>query len=216
MSELDLTNIANSSISTPASGVTAGFIDSTAKLPLWKIDTGACQGSLSNQSVSTPAAAFASDTYLVGSSIAVPNGFFRIGSRYRLVFDVTKTNAGTATPIFTVRIGTAASTADTARVTFTFAAGTAAVDSGLVEIDTYFRSVGSGTSAVMVGLSRITHHLAATGITSTGASGTGLIPGVVSSGFDSTTAGVTIGTSVNGGTSAAWTITQVRADLINL
>jgi hypothetical protein len=215
MAELDQTRIANTSINTPAAGVTASFIDSTSKQLLRKHDDGSIDGLLSNQSVSTPGAGFASDTYLVGSSITVPNGFFRVGTRYRLRFDVVKTAAGTATPIFSVRIGTAGTTGDTAVLTFTFAAGTAAIDTGIVEIEVLFRTVGSGTSAVVVGWARIMHHLAATGITSTGAAGIAIIPAVVSSGFNSTVASSIIGVSVNGGTSAAWTISQVEAELIN-
>ena len=215
MAELDLTNISPNSIATPASGVTAAFVSSVSKTPMHKIDTGAIQGQLSNQSVSTPGAGFASDTYLVGSSIAVPNGFFRVGSTYRLTFDVTKTAAGTATPIITVRIGTAGSVADAAILAFTFGAGTAAADTGRVDILAVFRTVGGGTSAVMQGMAQIAHHLAATGLTSTGASGMGIVL-VTSSGFDSTTPSSVIGASVNGGASAAWTITLVRAELVNI
>lgn len=214
MAELDLTNIANASIATPASGVTAHFVDTTTKLPLWKIDTGAMQGSLSNQSVTTPAGGFASDTYLVGSSILVPNGFFRIGTAYKLTFDVTKTGAGTATAILIVRIGTNASVADTAILTFTFTAQTGVIDNGTFSIFAIFRTVGSGTSAVMQGTATLNHKLAATGLTSTPAGYEQLY--VTSSGFNSTTTGVTIGTSINGGTSAVWTVTLVRAELVNL
>jgi len=80
--------------------------------------------------VSTPAAGFAADTYLVGSSVPVPLGLLKATSKYRCRFTVTKTAAGVATPIVTVRFGTAGSTADAARCTLTFAAQTAAVDEG--------------------------------------------------------------------------------------
>lgn len=161
-----------------------------------------------NASVSTPGAGFAADTYLVGSSIAIPPPI--VGSQYHVIFDVVKTAAGTATPIFNIRFGTAGTTSDTSVCAFTFAAATAAVDSGIVEIWGNFRTVGSGTSAVVQGLASIRHALAATGITSTGASGHGQIA-TTGGGFNSTTASSIIGLSVNGGTSAAWTITNVIA-----
>jgi hypothetical protein len=155
---------------------------------------------------------FATDTYLVGSAIAVPSTGFLAGARYWCRFDMTKTAAGTATPTVIVRIGTAGAVADTAILTFTFAAGTAAVDTGTFEVNAHFRTVGAGTVAVVVGLCECRHALAATGLVSTGASGNGLLS-VVSSGFDSTVAGTTIGVSFNGGASFAGTNTLVESEL---
>lgn len=167
----------------------------------------------SNFSTTQVTAGYAADTYLVGSSIAMPATGFTAGMRYRCMFDLIKTAAGTATLAVNLRIGTAGSTADTAILTFTFGAGTAAVDSGIVTVDAYFRTVGSGTSAVMVGECYINHALAATGLISTGASGFGQL-NVVSSGFDSTTTGTIIGLSVNGGTSFSGTNNMVQAELV--
>jgi hypothetical protein len=155
---------------------------------------------------------FATDTYLVGSACALPTGGPIAGATYQLVFDMTKTAAGTATPILVIRIGTAGTVADAAILTFTFAAGTAAVDNGLITVYAHFRTIGSGTTAVLVGLAEINHALAATGLTATGASGWAGI-GVVSSGFDSTVAGSIIGASFNGGASFAGTCTLVDASL---
>lgn len=156
---------------------------------------------------------FATDTYIVGSAITLPPTI-KIGTRYRLKLDMVKTAAGTATGIWVVRYGTAGSTADTARLTFTFGAGTAAIDTGIVEILVHFRSVGSGTSAVLSGVASINHHLAATGLTATGAAGTGIIL-ATSGGFDSAPAGSIIGVSFNGGASFAGTNTKVEAELLN-
>lgn len=155
---------------------------------------------------------FATDTYLAGSACAFPTGGPIAGATYRLVFDMTKTAAGTATPILVVRVGTAGTVADTAILTFTFAAGTAAVDNGMFEVSVHFRTVGSGTSAVLVGVAECRHALAATGLTATGASGWAGLP-VVSSGFDSTVAGSIIGASFNGGASFAGTCVLVEASL---
>jgi hypothetical protein len=165
-----------------------------------------------NQSVAQQGAGFATDTYLTGSSIAIPNSSLQVGARYKLVFDVSKTAAGTATPIITIRVGTNGTTADTARLTFTFLAQTAAADIGTFEFWVTFRSVGSGTSAVLQGTGQVRHRLSTTGLQN--------LPSptlqVTSGGFDSTVSNLIIGASVNGGTSASWTVQMVQAELNNL
>jgi hypothetical protein len=174
-----------------------GFFTYTGVLP-----------SLVNESVSSQTP-FSSDTYLVGSNISIPAGLPIVGTFYNLVFDVAKTNAGTATPIITVRIGTAGTTADAARCTLTFGAGTAAVDTGIFEVGCYFRTVGSGTSAILQGRARLTSNLTTTGISNA-------VKAVLNTGggFDSTVANLIIGASYNGGASAAHTIQMVRAELV--
>lgn len=167
-------------------------------------------GALYNQAVASQTG-FAADTYLVGSSIAIPSSGLRVGSRYRLLFDVTKTAAGVATPAINIRVGTAGTTADTSRAAMTFPAQTAVVDSGSFEIDVVARTVGSGTSAVLQGFARLRHGLAATGLSTSG----GPIVVNTGGGFDSTVANSIIGASVNGGASAAWTIQLVAAELLN-
>lgn len=165
---------------------------------------GGANGSVANQTD------FSSDTYLAGSSIAIPDPPV-VGTAYHLRFDMTKTGAGTATPAITLRFGTAGAIADTARITFTFAAGTAAVDSGIFDVFAHFRTAGA--TATMAGYARCTHHLAATGLVSTGASGTGIIFATATS-FDSTVASSYIGASFNGGASFAGTNTVVQASLV--
>lgn len=163
-------------------------------------------------STSQVAAGYATDTYLAGSGIAMPTGGFVVGARYSCVFDMVKTAAGTAQFTITLRIGTAGTTADASILSFAFAAGTAAVDTGLFEVFAHFRTVGATTTAVVVGTAICSHALAATGLISTGASGVGQLT-VVSSGFDSTVAGTTIGLSVNGGASFSGTNTIVESEL---
>ena len=51
---------------------------------------------LFNQSLAAQGPGFAVNTYLSGSAIAIPAGGLKAGTRYRLLFDVTKTAAGTA------------------------------------------------------------------------------------------------------------------------
>jgi hypothetical protein len=165
---------------------------------------------LSNASVATVSAGYAADTYLAGSAITIPTaGGWQVGTIYACQFDMVKTNAGTATFALIVRMGTLGTTGDAAILTLTYAAGTAAVDTGLFELLVTFRTVGSGTSAVIQGALQCTHHLAATGLISTGASGTGIILGT-SAGFNSTTQTI-IGISVNGGASFSGTKTLVQA-----
>jgi hypothetical protein len=138
---------------------------------------------------------YSSDTILAGSAM-------------------TKTGAGTAAMTVIVRIGTTGTTSDTAILTFTLGVGTAAIDTGMFELICHFRTVGATTTAVLVGLLNVTHALAATGLTTTGASGVATL-GVVSSGFDSTVANSIISVSVNGGASFAGTTTIVESDLRN-
>ena len=147
-------------------------------------------------------------TYITDSQISTAS--IKAGSVVTWNISVTKTAAGTAAPAWTVKFGTAISTADTTILTFTGAAQTAAVDTGMITIQCIFRTVGSGTSAVLVGHYSLTHQLATTGL-STG--GGGAIS--TSAGFNSTTANAFLGVTVNSGASAVWTINQVFVKLEN-
>jgi hypothetical protein len=151
---------------------------------------------------------FSSDTYLSGSFIVFPQAP-SVGTLYQLRFDVVKTGAGTATPIITVRTGTAGTTSDTSRLVFTFGAGTANADNASLRIEALFRTVGSGTSAVLQGRASAIKNLEATGWSTNVAARQ-----VTSSGFDSTTAGLGIGASYNGGASASHTVQLVDAILV--
>ncbi len=168
--------------------------------------------SVLNASVTSQGPGFAADTYLAGSDVTIPSGSLQAGAMYRCWFNVTKTAAGVATPIINLRIGTAGTTADASRGAFTFSAQTAVADEGMFEVYVTFRTVGSGTSAVVQSLARLTHRLSITGL------GTGVSEPEVatSAGFDSTVAGLKVGLSVNGGASAAWTVNLVQAELLNL
>lgn len=164
--------------------------------------------SLTNKSTASQGAGFSSDTYITGSNVSCVNPV--VGTTYILEFDAAKTGAGTATPIVSIRVGTAATTSDTARVTFTFNASTANADVGHFIIKCLFRTVGSGTSAVLQGRASVIKGLTATtGIVNT----VGQALQVTSSGFDSTVASTQIGASLNAGTSASWTLQLVNAEL---
>jgi hypothetical protein len=108
-------------------------------------------------------------------------------------------------------MGTLGTTSDATILTFTHTAGTANADTGVFMVTVEFRSVGSGTSAVIAGVSECKHGLASTGLTSGGTSGYEAKP-VASSGFNSTTSNI-IGLSFNGGSSFVGTNVMSCAEL---
>jgi len=197
----------------PATGKARVLVNSTSKRLVVVKDTGEIEtvGGSYNQSTANQTG-FATDTYLAGSAIAMQPGSPRIGTTYRLRWDMVKTAFGTAATAINVRFGTAGTVADTARLTFTFGTGTAAIDTGCFELICHWRNVGA--SSVLVGVCRLWHHLAATGLTNTGAAGNAIIL-VTSAAFDSALAGAIIGVSFNGGSSFAGTNTVQQARLTN-
>lgn len=198
---------------TPAGGQAVVSINTTNKRLVVTDDAGraATVEGLFNASTANQTG-FAADTYVAGSNLTVPPALLRVGGTYYCSFDMVKTAAGTAATTVIIRFGTAGTTADTARLTFTFGTGTAAIDTGVFEVWAHVRT--SGASGVMVGMCRCTHHLAATGLVSTGASGTGIIL-VTSGSFDMTVASSIIGISFNGGGSYVGTNTVVQSRLTN-
>jgi hypothetical protein len=166
-----------------------------------------------NQSLANQGPGFNADTYVTGSSIPIPTTGMQAGTRYHALLDVTKTGAGTAVPTINVRFGTAGAIGDTSRCLLTLTAGTAVADTGTFEVWVTFRSVGSGSSAVMQCMGQVRHRLTTTGLINAGAVGTYITTG---GGFDSTVANSKIGLSINGGTSASWTVTLFQAELTNL
>jgi hypothetical protein len=155
----------------------------------------------------------AAEAYLTGSYVTIPAGRLQAKSKYMCRFYVAKTSvAGTATPIINVKLGTAGTTSDTTRAALTFAAQTAVADDGRIDVEVNFRTVGSGTSAVIRAQGTLDHRLAATGLSTANTS----ITGTTSAGFDSTVASLGIGISVTWGTSFVGTTDLVQAELINL
>lgn len=151
--------------------------------------------------------ASAADTYLAGSSLAI-GGRVQATSFFKWRFRVTKTAAGTATPAFNIRFGTAGTTADTARATLTStAAQTAAADTGMLELDGILRTVGA--SAVLQAAIRMDH---------TAADGAGLgtfrYLAATSAAFDITPAATIIGVSCNPGATGTpvWTFQMVSIE----
>jgi hypothetical protein len=210
MAELDLTAIAATSINTPAAGVGAAFLDNQNKTLKTKDDTGFISGQFSNFSVTAQSPAAATRTYITGSSLKIAKNKLQVGSMFRWRMNLTKTGAGTALSTFDVCVGTAATTADTARLSFTKPAGTGVVDEGWIEIVATVRTIGA--TGVMVGEFTMIHNLAATGHM--------VIPcacvNAVSAGFDMTVADLFVGVCVTSGALDAITFQMVQADAINV
>jgi hypothetical protein len=148
------------------------------------------------------------DAYLTGSNVRLDAlGAPVIGLLYTCTISMVKT-AGTGTPTVIIRVGTAGSTADTARITFTLGVGTSVADTAVFKILALFRAVGA--SAVLSGHIKMVNNLPTTGF-----GGTTSIKAVqVTSGaFDSGVANSIMGISFNGGTAFAGTVGLVEVEL---
>jgi hypothetical protein len=147
-----------------------------------------------------------SDVYLASSPLTLAAlGVPTIGRCYHWRFVVTKTAAGTATPIIIVRVGTAGAIGDSPKLTFTWGAGTAAVDRAEIELEAMFIQVGA--SAILRGKANAT-----TNLTTTGWSNAVKVLQPADSGtFDSGVANSIIGLSYNAGASGAHTLEYMGA-----
>jgi hypothetical protein len=135
-------------------------------------------------------------TYLTGSGILIPPSGLVAGQNYTWYIYVSKTAAGTATPIWTFRIGSAKTTSDATVLTITGTAQVATASGTLIIVTASVRSV-SATGVVV-------------GAINTGAASFGIGGMAASSAFDNTgKAGQFFGLAVNTGTSAAWTVEAV-------
>lgn len=200
---------------TPASGQAVVFVDSTAKILCVKNDAGRVNARSMNSSVASQGAGFATDTYITNSDILIPTFSFQAGGQFLWKISGSKTGAGTATPIYVVRTGSARTTSDSATLTLTGPAQTAVADIGTLFVMITVRSVGA--SGVIQGTAWWAHRGTAANTTTSGTGFANDTTGHVeatSSGFDNTNlGGQYVGLSINGGTSASWTITQVQAEV---
>ena len=199
---------------TPASGKLILFTHSGNKKLVTRDDTGAYStlgGAIRNWNTAD-VVANAADTYLTGSGLTVPTGLvLQVGTTFRWRLAMVKTAAGTAAPIWVLRVGTAGTTADTARCTFTqVALQTAVVDTGIVDVTAILRNVGA--AGVLAGVLNMNHVLATTGFSTLGAN----TLQVTSAGFDTTVANTIVGLSVNPGTLGVWTHQVIAAEMLNI
>ena len=166
---------------------------------------------LSNFSTTPQSPTAATRTYITGSKITVPATKLQIGTIFRWKFNITKTAAGIAESTFDIAVGTAGTTADTARVSFTKPAGTAVIDEGFIEIIAIVRGPLSA-SGIMVGEFMMVHNLAATGHATIPC----VVINTVSAAFDVTVANLFVGICITSGAADAITIQQVTAEALNL
>lgn len=206
MSQLNLTNIADTSISTPASGLSTVYFDNINKSMKRKIDTGYVNSytNLINTTAQSPVAA--TRTYIAGTGFKVSAIKLQVGSCFRWVFNMTKTAAGISASTFDICVGTAGTTADTARVSFTKPAGLGTADEGVVTIIANIKSIG--VAGVMVGEFTMVHNGNTTGHM--------IIPvaciNTISAGFDTTVAGLQVGVCITTGALDAITIQMVQGE----
>lgn len=216
-----ITNANQSAPSTPSSGNTHLYTDTTKKELVSLADDGIARiirpltnGTTTSQSISAN-----TNTYITGANLTIPPAGLRVGALFKWVIHMNKSGAqtGTAAPVWTVVYGVNGSVSDTARLTFTGVAQTASVaDDMIVMLDVLVRAVGAGTSGVIEGMYFATHQgAAATQVTGLMNQPTNVIQ-VTSGGFDTTPASSIIGLAINLGANTAGTIQHASLVGFNL
>lgn len=193
---------------TPAASKSVIWVDNTAKKLVQTDDGGTHRaGTLSTNHATSQQTGFAADTYLTGSNITIPSFGMQVGQLYQWVVGVEKTAAGTGAITMTVRIGTNATTADTSRAALVqTVAQTATASVTTMRVYAFVRTVSA--SGVIIGQLDVGGNSGTT-------TGWGDGDRIVSSTFDNTAlAGQFIGLSLNGNTSASYTIDLVKGWLI--
>lgn len=199
---------------TPAAGQVVIFPETGGKRLTFKDDAGRTytlgEGCIRNQAV-TNVTPYTADTYVAGSAITVPASLaLQVGTQYRCKISLSRTaGGGVAAPTCIIRIGTLGTTGDAAAITFTGAATTSAIDVGFIEVLLTVRTVGA--TGTLQATYCLKHNLAS----GAGLSGTDVIE-VNNASFNTTTASLIIGVSLNYGASATTTTTQVEAELLNI
>jgi hypothetical protein len=190
---------------TPAAGRGAFYFDNVLSSPVYVDDAGRKWVRANRTAIATQSG-FATDTYVTNSGILIPSFGLQAMSMFEWTISASKTGAGVATPIYKVRIGTTQSTADAAPLTLTGPAQTANADVGILTILVTMRNLGA--AGILQGTACWSHDAAALGFANNDA---GAVE-AASTGFDTQNlATAFLGLSINGGASAAWTITQVRS-----
>lgn len=198
---------------TPAAGKAILFFESGGKRATYKDDSGRTStvpGIITNYNT-TDSAANATNTYIAGSALTVPTGLtLQVGTTVRWRFGLTKNAAGTTAAVWTVKVGTAGTTADATVLTFTSGSvQTAATDTAWIDIYAVLRNVGA--SGVMAGIFHMIHQNAATGF----ASVQNQVLQATSAGFVTTTAGLIVGVAVDPG-AANFTHQVVLSEMVNI
>lgn len=190
------------------------FIDSIAKILSIKDDTGLYKAYSMNASTGSQGPGFTTDTYITDSDVIIPSWGIQQKTTFLWNVVASKTNAGTATPIYNIRIGTGRTTSDTSRLTLTGPAQTAVVDSGSLWVKVTVNTTGSAT--VLHGTAWWNHQGTAANTTTQGVgfanNGTGHVSLTSAAFTGSNLGGQYVGLSINGGASAAWTVRQVSVN----
>ncbi len=180
----------------------AGSIAATdVQAAIQEIATEAGLGPSRNYSTSTQTPAASTDTYIAGSSIAIPAGGMVVGQVYRWQMALSK-NASAGTATLTIRIGSNQTTADAAHGALAqTVAQTLGASDGILTGIIVVRSVNA-TGVIAGG-----YGIASSDEFGSGGSG-------VSAAFDNTAlAGQYIGISIDTG-APVWTIAAVTAELV--
>lgn len=154
----------------------------------------------------------AADTYLTDSSFSIPSHLLQARTTFKWRMFVSKTAAGLVAPTWNIRIGTLGTTGDTSRMLFTGVAQTANVDNAIVEITAVLRNIGAA-GVIAAGL--VLQKTAVTAIGFTNTVG-GLVIQTTSAGFDTTTASLIVGVSVNPGAAGVWTHQVITSEMWGL
>ena len=201
---------------TPSAGNGVIYVDATSSKLSFIDDAGrkyvVTGGGLTNSSIAAQTVN-AADTYLTDSDLLIPSFGVQARTRFTWQVSASKTGAGTATPIYNIRIGANRTTADSARLVLTGPAQTAIADIGTLTVMITVRSIGA--AGVIQGTAFWAHRgtAASTTVSGTGFANdvTGHVEGT-SAGFDNAALGGSfIGLSVHSGTAGVWTVTQVHA-----
>ena len=198
-------------LSTPAVGQSNEYVDSGDHIWKTKDSNGVVHDSyLANSTASPQTPTAATRTIIAGSTITLPRaGALQVGTVFRWHFNMTKTAAGIAASTFDIAIGTAGTTADTARVSFTKPAGTAAADEAFVEVEAVVQTIGA--SCVISAEFRLIHN----GNTVGHATIPCVVVNTLGAAFDITTA-TKISLAITSGAADAITIQQVSTEALNV
>lgn len=190
---------------TPAASQAVIFVDNQAEALCLKDEAGKVKGGSHNASIAQQSIV-TSDTWITGTDLQIPAGGMQVGMVFEWEIIVTRSGAGTATPVFQIRTGTNKSTADTSRLSITTAAQTGVADTGKIVVQATVRSVSA--TGVIRGNVHIQHNLAATGLANTPA-GFNLVEGSSAAFDNSAMAGQFVSLSINTGANSTWVIEQV-------
>jgi hypothetical protein len=147
-------------------------------------------------------------TYLANSAIQC--GKLLVGTRFKWVVNISKTAAGTGTTNLDIAVGSAGTTADTARVTLAGATETAAADTATIVVEAIVRIVSA--SGIIAACSQINNSAAA-------GSAAGYKQNAAyaaSSAFDNTVANLFVGLCITAGIADVTTVNFVNATAWNV